>query len=220
MAAVICPELEAGDLEALYTWIDEIPLSRQKVNISRDFADGVLAAEVVSHFFPKLVELHNYCKSFSTEQKTVNWKTLNAKVFKKIGFQMHPTDMDSVVKAQSGAIERVLFVLWNKIEKCQHAQARKASVGAVPHVAAPGNRRLIDGQQHEPRADAGAVAPDAADEDALPSEEQAELMERVQELMSENAILKEKCTKLHQLVQVKDSKIEALTAKLQKHGLL
>jgi hypothetical protein len=71
--------------------VDEIPLSRPKRNIARDFSDGgedaelpldcsplainmqesakascthdplaVLAAEVVHHYFPKLVELHNY----------------------------------------------------------------------------------------------------------------------------------------------------------------
>ncbi len=28
------------DLEDLYNWVDEVPLSRQKKSISRDFADG------------------------------------------------------------------------------------------------------------------------------------------------------------------------------------
>ena len=32
-------ETEA-DLQDLYTWIDEIPLSRPKKNITRDFSDG------------------------------------------------------------------------------------------------------------------------------------------------------------------------------------
>ncbi|GFH16235.1 SPEF1-like protein [Haematococcus lacustris] len=48
------------ELQGLYTWVDEIPLSRPKRNIARDFSDGVLTAEVVHHYFPKLVELHNY----------------------------------------------------------------------------------------------------------------------------------------------------------------
>lgn len=34
------------DLTRLYTWIDEIELSRPKRNIARDFSDGVLVAEV------------------------------------------------------------------------------------------------------------------------------------------------------------------------------
>lgn len=64
--------------------VDEIPLSRPKRNIARDFSDGgklpsvlpmpalskppgltvaalaVLVAEIVQHFHPKLVDLHNY----------------------------------------------------------------------------------------------------------------------------------------------------------------
>lgn len=34
------------DLTRLYTWVDEIELSRPKRNIARDFSDGVLVAEV------------------------------------------------------------------------------------------------------------------------------------------------------------------------------
>lgn len=33
-------ELGETALQELYTWIDEIPLSRPKKNISRDFSDG------------------------------------------------------------------------------------------------------------------------------------------------------------------------------------
>lgn len=32
--------LDEDSLQELYTWIDEIPLSRPKRNISRDFSDG------------------------------------------------------------------------------------------------------------------------------------------------------------------------------------
>jgi hypothetical protein len=33
-------DFDEAELEELYTWIDSIPLSRPKKNISRDFADG------------------------------------------------------------------------------------------------------------------------------------------------------------------------------------
>lgn len=33
-------EMEEEDLQRLYTWLDEIPLSRPKRNIARDFSDG------------------------------------------------------------------------------------------------------------------------------------------------------------------------------------
>lgn len=45
-----------------YQLVDEIPLSRPKRNIARDFADGVLVAEAVAHFYPRLVvRTGGYC---------------------------------------------------------------------------------------------------------------------------------------------------------------
>lgn len=41
------------------------------------FIFPVMAAEVVKHFFPKLVELHNYTPANSAQQKLCNWSTLN-----------------------------------------------------------------------------------------------------------------------------------------------
>ena len=72
-------DLEEEELQELYAWIDEIPLTRQKKNIARDFSDGVLAAEVVNHFLPKYVDLHNYSPANATHQKMENWRTLNSK---------------------------------------------------------------------------------------------------------------------------------------------
>lgn len=71
-------DLTGEELQMLYTWIDEIPLSRQKKNITRDFSDGVMAAEVVHHFLPSLVEVHNYTPANAIQQKLDNWRTLNS----------------------------------------------------------------------------------------------------------------------------------------------
>ena len=53
-------DVRDDELPELYAWVDTIPLSKPKKNLARDFADGVLVAEVVAHYFPRLVELHNY----------------------------------------------------------------------------------------------------------------------------------------------------------------
>lgn len=60
MSKMDAPSLTDQEVNDIYTWVDSIPLSRPKKNIGRDFADGVLMAEIVHHYFPKLVELHNY----------------------------------------------------------------------------------------------------------------------------------------------------------------
>ncbi len=38
----------------------------------------VLMSEVCAHFFPRMVELHNYTKTNAASQKKVNWNTLNS----------------------------------------------------------------------------------------------------------------------------------------------
>jgi len=37
-------DLSEEEFQALYAWVDEIPLSRQKKNVARDFSDGGKAA--------------------------------------------------------------------------------------------------------------------------------------------------------------------------------
>eukprot|EP00197_Chlamydomonas_leiostraca_P003707 CAMPEP_0202862740 /NCGR_PEP_ID=MMETSP1391-20130828/3672_1 /ASSEMBLY_ACC=CAM_ASM_000867 /TAXON_ID=1034604 /ORGANISM="Chlamydomonas leiostraca, Strain SAG 11-49" /LENGTH=254 /DNA_ID=CAMNT_0049542315 /DNA_START=101 /DNA_END=865 /DNA_ORIENTATION=- len=110
-------EVSEQELQGLYTWVDEIPLSRPKRNIARDFSDGVLMAEIVHHYFPKMVELHNYSSANGTTQKLYNWNTLNNKVFKRMGFTIAKQDFEAVSNCQPGAIERVLKLVKGKVAK-------------------------------------------------------------------------------------------------------
>ena len=64
--------------------VDSIPFSRTKKNISRDFSDGVMMAELIHHYRPKVVELHNYPGGNSYTKKVNNWNVLNKKVLKKL----------------------------------------------------------------------------------------------------------------------------------------
>lgn len=70
-------ELDEQILQDLYAWIDQIPLSRPKRRIERDFSDGVMVAELVKYYFPNWVELHNYAAANNTQQKMINWGLLN-----------------------------------------------------------------------------------------------------------------------------------------------
>ena len=70
--------------------VDTIPLSRPKKHISRDFADGVLMAEIVKYYLPNLVEIHNYSSAHSIQQKQYNWSTLNAKVKSNVDWKGFP----------------------------------------------------------------------------------------------------------------------------------
>lgn len=52
-------------------------ISLQMLCIILVFMSLVMAAELVKHFFPKMVDLHNYTPAHSTHQKLTNWNMLN-----------------------------------------------------------------------------------------------------------------------------------------------
>lgn len=109
--------LDEDGLQELYTWIDEINLSRPKRNIWRDFSDGVLVAEIVAHFLPKMVELHNYSSTSSQAQKLTNWDTLNRKVLSKLNYTVPKGTVKEIAECKPRVIEVVLANLRMKIEK-------------------------------------------------------------------------------------------------------
>lgn len=96
-------------VEDLYAWVDSVPLSRPKRNIARDFSDGVLMAEILVHFYPKLIELHNYSAANAAAQKMYNWQTLNNKAFKRLSIEVTQEELESVCTCKPMAIERLLF---------------------------------------------------------------------------------------------------------------
>ena len=88
------------ELHALYQWVDEIPLSRPKRNIARDFSDGVLVAELVSHYLPRFIDLHNYSGASNVTQKLYNWQTLNDKVFRRLGFSLGQRERENTANCK------------------------------------------------------------------------------------------------------------------------
>ncbi len=129
--------LNDDDLQRVYTWVDEIQLSRPKRNIARDFSDGVLCAEIVNNFHPKIVDLHNFSQANSLSQKMYNWETLNKKVFKRLGFQMNKSDISDIVNCKSQAVERLLVRLQKTIAKYG---ARQRSGGGAQRSGRVGGR--------------------------------------------------------------------------------
>ncbi|XP_060065548.1 sperm flagellar protein 1-like isoform X2 [Ylistrum balloti] len=109
--------LDDDQLEALYSWIDKIPLSKPKRNISRDFSDGVLVAEMIKYFFPKFVELHNYNDANSSMNKKANWSLLNNKVLvKRFHFELADEVVSDLIQAKPFTIEKVLIELKSRID--------------------------------------------------------------------------------------------------------
>lgn len=128
---ILSPVVTESDIHKLYEWIDDIPLSRPKKNINRDFSDGVMLAEVVRHFYPKFVEVHNYIATSNNQQKIHNWNLLNKKVLSKLlGAVLHSRDIEECANATPGAIERVLFYIKPRLPSVPNNMMLPPSVAA------------------------------------------------------------------------------------------
>ncbi|GMH89251.1 hypothetical protein TrVE_jg3159 [Triparma verrucosa] len=210
--------LTDDELQKLYTWIDEIPLSRPKRNISRDFADCVLVAEVIGHYFPKIVQLHNYSAANSSPQKLYNWNTMNTKVLKKLGWQVTKDEIEGIIMARPGFIERFLHQLQFKMAKYRANGGPVRS--AVANNPPPPVQQQQQPQQPQQSYNQGAIPPPPPvsatgyDRGALQKEVDEEILldkeQTIQELKETVEILELKIAKLEQLVRLKDSKITKL----------
>ena len=109
-------QTEENDVMYIYEWVDSIQLSRPKKNIARDFCDCVLVAEIIKHYLPRLVDLHNYPSASSTMQKTTNWNTLNTKVLNKIGVKMTKQEINDIITCKPLAIEHLLQRIYDAIQ--------------------------------------------------------------------------------------------------------
>ena len=209
------------ELHGLYQWVDEIPLSRPKRNIARDFSDGVLVAELIYHYLPRLIDLHNYSSASGVTQKLYNWQTLNDKVFRRLGFSLGQRERENTANCKPGAIERVLKLVKVKIARHRARQGegggeeREALSAGEPAKrsepqgasrSAPKRGALAgagNGHGHRHGSPGGAGGEDPA----------------LGELKQINEILETKVRKLEQLVRLKDAKIQTLSARLEAAGL-
>ena len=99
----------------LRAWVDEPEYSRPRRNFARDFSDGVLVAELISHFCPQLVELAQYRTCNATAGKIDNWNTLNRNPLKQLGLQLSRAEIIAVTGQKLPALEKVLMLLHEKI---------------------------------------------------------------------------------------------------------
>ena len=105
------------ELMYIYQWLDTLTLSHPKKNISRDFSDGQLLAEVIKHYCPKIVDLNTYLPAATTNQKCYNWNTLHTRVLKKLGVKLTKQEINDIILCKSLAIEHLLEKVYSGIEK-------------------------------------------------------------------------------------------------------
>lgn len=221
-------ELSDEQLRSIYAWIDAIPLSRPKRNMARDFSDGCMFAEVVSAYFPDVVELHNYSAASNTQQKIYNFETLNQKVLKKFNYQIPRPTIEALVVCKQGVAEIVLNTLQFKMAKYRERKSRRGPSSPQSVVSGRGRRSDSDSaNMHDPQDDRGAGGrggpsshkkqpkkhAKASVQASVDEEILLEKEDQIRELQETVEILELKIAKLEQLVRLKDNKIQKLSQK-------
>ncbi|XP_004687422.1 PREDICTED: sperm flagellar protein 1 [Condylura cristata] len=222
-------------LHQLYLWVDNIPLSRPKRNLSRDFSDGVLVAEVVKFYFPKMVEMHNYVPANSLQQKLSNWGHLNRKVLNKLNFSVPEDVMRKIAQCAPGVVELVLIPLRQRLEERQQRQ-RKQGTGSLQELAPQDGTGYMDVGLSQKVTGDGALDPKGGGQlrgaqlppPRPPGYSQAlqgdpsfvlQIAEKEQELLASQEtvqVLQMKVRRLEHLLQLKNVRIEDLSRRLQQ----
>ena len=189
-------QLTDDQLDELYQWVDTIPLSRRKRNLVRDFSDGVLMAEVISHFYPKMVDLFNYSQALRVDSKIYNWKTLNTKVLKKLSMGLDTETIINLANSKPGVIEKVIW----KFKSITESDSQQD------------NNYFDDDFDYQNSAPIQTIKLQQADDRKL-------LVEKIKECEEHEEyikVLENKIQKLEQLMRLKDEKIAKLTEKLKR----
>ncbi|XP_005380859.1 PREDICTED: sperm flagellar protein 1 isoform X2 [Chinchilla lanigera] len=219
-------------LHQLYLWVDNIPLSRPKRNLTRDFSDGVLVAEIIKFYFPKMVEMHNYVPANSLQQKLSNWGHLNRKVLNKLNISVPDDVMRKIAQCVPGVVELVLIPLRQRLEERQ--KRRKQGTGSLQDLAPQdgsdymdvglsqkarvegdpqGGGQLRGGRQPVPRPPVYNQAQHSDPSFVL------QIAEKEQELLASQEtvqVLQMKVRRLEHLLQLKNVRIEDLSRRLQQ----
>jgi hypothetical protein len=210
-------EMELNDqmLESLYEWIDKIPLSRQKRRIERDFSDGYCVGEIIKHFLPNLIEMHNLTPAHNLQQKLCNWGMLNSKVFSRFGLNVPLNISQNICNCKPGYVEVFLYNLRIKIDE-KLIENQKNS-----------ERRQSKASSHSPRSSVtvnSSLSLSGRNNTNL-SNKTAQLQmrleyeEKVQECLQqaeEIEVLTAKVRRLEHLLDLKEARIVDLTERLDK----
>jgi len=205
--------LDEEAMKSLLKWIDSIPLSRPKKNLARDFSDGVLAAEIIKHYFPRMVEIHNYQNASSRAQKLTNWTTLNRKVLTKFGFAIPKEIIDDIIQSKNDAVVLFLFGLRRVIEDKLQNNAKNE----VPQAQkADSMQSLSDQLSLTVRAGMPLSQLNIA---LLDTDTKLVLAEKEQALLASHEtikILQLKVSRLEQLLTLKDKRISELKKQVEE----
>ncbi|XP_033309745.1 sperm flagellar protein 1-like [Bombus bifarius] len=196
-------ELEStANLEEIYTWMEQIPFSKPKKNLARDFSDGVFMAELLKRYYPRYVDIHNYIPGNSIAKKIDNWCTLNRKVLSKLDVKLGKDVINQLANSQPGVIEKILIELRAKILKDCNADR---------------NSLYAEYEEDEKKEVVKSVLnPEEIANKTVPRHVFVRLKQELEEKNELINILHQKVSHLESLIKLKDQRITDLTSQIIK----
>lgn len=160
-------------------------------------------AELLKKYYPRYVDLHNYCHGNSLSRKIDNWRTLNKKILTKINMKLSDNTIHQIVTCQDKAIENVLVKLRVRILKDCNDE-RKSLYSAYE-----------DDELNSSRVDS------LLDFDEIQNKTVPKLafMRQRKELDEKNDVIvmqTERITHLESLIKLKDQRIADLTTQITR----
>ncbi|CAF1132602.1 unnamed protein product [Rotaria sp. Silwood1] len=215
-------ELDDQLLQDLYAWIDQIPLSRPKKRIEKDFADGVMVAELIKYYFPSWVDLHNYAAANNTQQKLINWGLLNRKIFCRFGLNVPEEIMRGICLGRAGLIEIFLYNLRTKIDDVLHQKAKTTQSNRITprqrqqYSPIPKQKAVPKSRMHGVNIEKKSQSMHNLNTDMV---SRIEYDEKEQECLAKEEaiqILQAKIRRLEHLLHLKDIRVDDLSEKLDR----
>ncbi|KAK9304955.1 hypothetical protein QLX08_003884 [Tetragonisca angustula] len=197
-------ELESdANLEEIYTWIEQIPFSKPKKNLSRDFSDGVFMAELLKRYYPRYVDIHNYIPGNSIAKKIDNWCTLNRKVLSKLDIKLGKDVIHQLANSQSGVIEKILIEVRTKILK--DCNADRSSLYSE-----------YEENEKQEEVVKSVLNPEEIANKTVPRHVFVRLKQELEEKNELINMLHQKLSHLESLIKLKDQRITDLTSQIMK----
>ena len=104
------------ELKNLYIWLDSFTLSRPRKNLSRDFSDARLVAEIIAYYNPKMFDINSFPTVNARNYKLSNWESLCRKALKYFNIELTQENIMDLVDGRPFAIENFLYVLKPKLD--------------------------------------------------------------------------------------------------------
>ncbi|CAH1404778.1 unnamed protein product [Nezara viridula] len=190
-------KIKEEELDDLYNWLEGIKLSKPKKNLARDFSDGLLMAELLKHYFPRHVELHNYIPANSFANKLKNWSWLNDKVLKPLGIGQDKKVLKSIASCDQNKLEKVLISVKDKVDEYDRIKSISENSSFQCN--------FLDDE-----------IPEAEMKTAVSVEEFNILSDKLRDKTEEVSILSSKVKHFEAMIKLKDQRIEDLVAQIQK----